>query len=275
MRHRQQPSRRPRISPCPCSLLSPAQNNCCRRRLGDRHWSSASASPGQWNKTPTELHLQILEGHRMKQCYHWERSAGSHLGCREVPWLPLGTWLCIEPDHKPLVPLLNSKDVAQMPPRIQRFRLRLMRFNPTVIHVSGKDQITEDALSWAPISMPADSDIQQIEAVTAFAKQAVEVLPASTREEINRNCKPAKTSQCRPGSIGLKANRITCPPPRPPPPLLKQYYTNRGHFSVVVDMLLFDARIVICRAIQLETLSHLHEGHLGITKCRALALTCV
>ena len=220
MRHRQQPSRRPKISPCPCSLLSPAQNNCCCRRLGDRHWSSASASPGQWNKAPTELHLQILEGHRMKQCYHWERSAGSHLGCREVTWLPLGTWLCIEPDHKPLVPFLNSKDVAQMPPRIQRLRLRLMRFNSTVIHVSGKDQITEDALSWALISMPADSDIQQIEAVTAFAKQAVEVLPASTREEINRNCKPAKTRHHSAGQeiLDWRLTGLFAPPPPPPAP---------------------------------------------------------
>ena len=46
--------------------------------------------------------------------------------------------------------------------------------------MSGKDQITADALSQAPISMPADSDIQQTEAVAAFAKPVLEILPAST-----------------------------------------------------------------------------------------------
>ena len=55
-----------------------------------------------------------------------------------------------------------------------------MRFISTVIHVSGKKQITADALSRAPIGKPTDSDIQHIDAVSAFVKQAVEILPAST-----------------------------------------------------------------------------------------------
>ena len=34
-----------------------------------------------------------------------------------------------------------------MPPRILRFRLRMMRYNPEVLHVPGKCQISADALS--------------------------------------------------------------------------------------------------------------------------------
>ena len=86
----------------------------------------------------------------------------------------------IETDHKPLVPLLHSRDAAQMVPRVQRFKLRLTRYNPTVIHVSGNGQITADALSRAPMGKPEDSEIQQIDGVTAFAKQAVEILPNTT-----------------------------------------------------------------------------------------------
>ena len=67
----------------------------------------------------------------------------------------LGAPFTIETDHKPLVPLLTTKELHNMLLRIQRFRLRLMRFNPEVIHVSGKQQLTADA----PASVPSDEDI--------------------------------------------------------------------------------------------------------------------
>jgi hypothetical protein len=35
----------------------------------------------------------------------------------------------LETDHKPLVPLLSTKDLAELPARIQRFKMRLMRFD--------------------------------------------------------------------------------------------------------------------------------------------------
>ena len=44
----------------------------------------------------------------------------------------LGTKFKVETDHKPLVPLLSSKALNSVPVRVQRFRLRLMRFNFTI-----------------------------------------------------------------------------------------------------------------------------------------------
>ena len=35
-----------------------------------------------------------------------------------------------ETDHKPLVPMLTTDSVDQLPPRIQRLRMRFTRFNP-------------------------------------------------------------------------------------------------------------------------------------------------
>ena len=110
-----------------------------------------------------------------------ERGLHSDVGEAAVRRIHLlgGLDFVIRTNHKSLVPLLNSKGVARMPPRLQRFKLRLMRYNPTVIHVSDKEQITADALSRAAMGKPEDRDIQQLDAVTAFAKQAVEILPAS------------------------------------------------------------------------------------------------
>ena len=40
-----------------------------------------------------------------------------------------GKTIILETDHKPLVPLLSHKGLDSLPPRILRFRLRLMRYD--------------------------------------------------------------------------------------------------------------------------------------------------
>ena len=57
-----------------------------------------------------------------------------------------------ETDHKPRMPLFGRKLLDELPLRVQRFRMRLMRFNFTISHVPGKYLSTTDALSRAPIS---------------------------------------------------------------------------------------------------------------------------
>lgn len=66
-----------------------------------------------------------------------------------------------------------------MPPRILRFRLRLMRYNYWVQYVSGKHQVTADTPSRAPVSRP-ENDESLVENVEAFVQNVVNSLPAST-----------------------------------------------------------------------------------------------
>ena len=56
----------------------------------------------------------------------------------------------METDHKPIVPPLGTKDLDEMPPRIQRLRMRLLRFDFAISHVPGKEHTTADALSRTP-----------------------------------------------------------------------------------------------------------------------------
>ena len=64
----------------------------------------------------------------------------------------------VETDHTPLIPLLGHKGLVELPPRIERLRMRLLRFQYTIIHVRGKDLITADALSRQPVSPPQTID---------------------------------------------------------------------------------------------------------------------
>ena len=51
----------------------------------------------------------------------------------------LGTQFQIESDHKPLIPLLSTKRLDQLPPRIVRFRLKLNRYDYSIHYVAGKE----------------------------------------------------------------------------------------------------------------------------------------
>ena len=59
----------------------------------------------------------------------------------------VGKLITTETDHKPLVPLLMKHTIDKLPPRLQRYKMRLVRFNiKAVNHVPGKYHYTADTL---------------------------------------------------------------------------------------------------------------------------------
>ncbi len=72
--------------------------------------------------------------------------------CEKFASYVLGMRFSIDTDHKPLVPLLSTKHLNDLPARVLRFRLRLDRFDYSIRHVPGKSLYTADTLSRSPIS---------------------------------------------------------------------------------------------------------------------------
>ena len=91
--------------------------------------------------TNTELEYAVIE----------KEALAATWACEKFAQYVTGMDFTVETDHKPLVSLLSSKDLSQMPPRILRFCMRIMRFSPKIEYVQGKYQVTADALSRAPI----------------------------------------------------------------------------------------------------------------------------
>ena len=65
-------------------------------------------------------------------------------------------------DHKPLVPLINTKPLDQVPIRCQRLLMRMMRFNPVAEHVPGKSMVIADTLSWSPLPVIEERSIEEL-----------------------------------------------------------------------------------------------------------------
>ena len=80
----------------------------------------------------------------------------------------IGKHFQIETDHKPLVPLLTSKNLDELPVCIQRYCMRLIRFQFTTVHIPVADLKIADTLSQAPLQEVTETDRQLQEDIDAY-----------------------------------------------------------------------------------------------------------
>ncbi|UYV68278.1 K02A2.6-like [Cordylochernes scorpioides] len=91
--------------------------------------------------TPTEKRYVQIEKEALAITWACERFQDFLLGKR----------FRIETDHKPLIPLFSTKELSSLTPRLQRFRMRMMRFGFEIVHIPGKELLDADALSRQPL----------------------------------------------------------------------------------------------------------------------------
>ncbi|XDV25073.1 hypothetical protein PO909_029054 [Leuciscus waleckii] len=99
--------------------------------------------------------------------------------CERFSDFLVGITFHVETDHKPLVPLLGSKSLDELPPRIQRLRMRLMAFSFSISHVAGKKLATADVLSRAPLRDRGQPE--QEEEVNLYVNMIMSTLPATEK----------------------------------------------------------------------------------------------
>ena len=195
------------------------------------------------------------------------------------------TWVCekfsdflvgmkefiIETDHKPLLALMKTKQLDELTPRIQRFRMRLMRFSYQVVFTAGKNLVTADALSRSPTSSPGKEEVKKEQETQAFVRCIMDCVPASDKrlEEVRREQEQDETCRC------IKEFVLRDHWPESAKKDFKTFYHERHSFSVVDRILLYGGRLVIPSVLRKEMLDRLHEGHQGIVKTRALARSTV
>ena len=182
--------------------------------------------------------------------------------CEKFRTYVLGLAFLMETDHKPLVPLLTTKCLDSLPPRLIRFRLRLACFSYTVQQVPGKLLYTADALSRAPTVASPNSVIEEVEEFVSSS--VIAALPASkNRLRIY--------SQAQKKDLTFEQIREFCitgwPCKERISHKLKPYWNVRGSFTLCEGLLLFNSRIVVPKVLQRETLDKIHQGHQGIERC--------
>lgn len=179
----------------------------------------------------------------------------------------VGLRAIVQTDHKPLVPLLNEIELGKLPVRIQRFRMRLMRFDYFVEFISGKSNIVADALSRSG-AKPSTNDVEFVEEVEGFvlgvlkanasADRLLQLRKTQLEDEVLSQVMSFVSSEW-PSYLSVDQS------------VLRPYFENRSKLSIVDGLLVYEGRIVIPLSLRLEILEQVHKGHLGITKCRERA----
>lgn len=185
----------------------------------------------------------------------------------------IGKTIEIETDHKPLVPLLGSKDLDRLPPRILRFCLRLDRFSYVIKHVPVKELYTADTLSRAPVhcststDAPTQQDLAQLSMMSTISH-----LPASDRRLETYKKAQSNDPTCK--QILLYC-REGWPKKSELDPVFKPYWNEQGELTEGDGLLMYGQRMVVPNSMQAETLQKVHEGHQGTTRYRLRAKTSV
>ena len=179
-----------------------------------------------------------------------------------------GIHFVLETDHKPLVALLGNKSLDQIPPRIQRMKIRMLRYSYEIRHVPGKDLYTADTLSRAPLSRTTPSDLNLAQDIASYVNEVINAIPISDSrlEEVRQHqhedhtCRlimtyieegwPSKHNMS--GTIGL-------------------YNLQKMHLTIDNGIILYDNRLLIPPSLRHYVLDKIHSGHQGISKCRARA----
>ena len=167
----------------------------------------------------------------------------------------------LQTDHKPLVPLMKTKDLDKTPARCQRLLMRLMRFNPVAVHVPGKDLVIADALSRHPQNHTTD-EMELEENVQAYVDAIVESWPTSTPR-----LQTLRHETARDPELQKVSHYVMTGWPSKIPEDLQHYQQYQGDLSQVNGLLVLNNPIVIPKSQRRNILKTLHETHQGIEKC--------
>ncbi len=134
----------------------------------------------------------------------------------------------VETDHKPLVSIF-SKALADVPPRIQRMRLRLQKYDMKLKYTPGKFMYVADSLSRAHGNQVPNSNIEtEVNASVDGIVQSVQ-MSSQRYEEVAKKTKEDESMQVLMKQIsnGWPEERMDCPSEALP------YWNYRDELSII------------------------------------------
>lgn len=173
-----------------------------------------------------------------------------------------GRKIIVETDHKPLVTIIN-KDINKISARLQRMVLKLIKYELDVKYVPGPKMFIADYLSRNFVTDNAKKEPSLLEVVHSFESQGV-VSDKKLKQIQNETIKDCDLSVV----INWYSKGYPCNNKNIWSKELRNYYKLKSELHVKENIVYFRDRIVIPKSMRLEVLTKLHNGHIGIIKCK-------
>ena len=190
--------------------------------------------------------------------------------CEKFDYYLVGREFEIETDHKPLVAILGEKDLSKLPLRVQRFKLRMMRYSYNIFHTPGSEMYIADLLSRPTDAVCTGEHIVESDLVEQYVcgyvrsqlldeRRESELVSALHSDDVARECV-------------LQIQRDWCDYEGKDAPVeLGKLYSGRTKLTTCGNLILFDSRVYVPKKLRGVYLRRCHEGHQGIEKCRRRA----
>ena len=184
--------------------------------------------------------------------------------CEKFQMYLQGHEFTLQSDHKPLIPLINTKCLTDAPIRCQRLLMRLSMYSVKAEYVPGNFMAISDSLSPDVVVGEASSKETFENEIKCYSVGAINSLPISATKLdiiIYKQQQDDVLSQVKKYTINEWPDEITSD--------LSSYHLSRHDFSVFDNLLLYKNRVVTPPTLRKEMLQKIHgDGHLSITKCR-------
>lgn len=226
-------------------------------------------SKSQWQ--PVEYASRKMTDTETRYAMVEKEALATTWACEKFDYYLVGRKFEIETDHKPLIAILGEKDLSNLPVRVQRFKLRLMRYDYDIFHTPGKDMFLADALS-RPNSYNdncEEKDKEESKMVELYVNSIVsssmygDIKEERVRIEVGKDldsqsCIEHMYSQWPSCIENLSSELIGL-------------HGARERLSIYDGLIMYDSRLYIPKSLRAMYLEACHEGHQGITKCRRRA----
>ena len=183
-------------------------------------------------------------------------------------------------DHRPLVPVLNSKLLSEIEnSRLQRMREKLTAYTFTATWRKGSCHQIPDALSRAPVADPSTDDevaevaepdplhLSVITALTAIDEDGILLAPLQdqtlekVRAAASRDPDYTELRDLIIHGFPDDKHRLS--------PSIRPYWNVRDKLAIDDGLIVYGPRLLIPQELRKETLERLHDGHQGINAtCR-------
>ena len=173
----------------------------------------------------------------------------------------------VENDHKPLMSIFG-KPIFRAPPRIQRFMLRLQRYDFTLGYKAGKEMMVAEALSRNYLKEVPKQEIPDSEVDYVINAVISDLLISEERlNQLEEEAEKDETLQLLSEYVrnGWPRNRGSVVSE------VKQYYNVRDEITLARGLVLESGLIIVPTSMRQEKL--LHQGHQGVKQCRLRART--